>query len=37
VIPPSWRITAAFDWGDAKPFAWIWAAISDVDYPSGWS
>jgi hypothetical protein len=29
VIPPSWRITAAFDWGDSKPFAWIWAAISD--------
>ena len=28
-IPPSWRITAAFDWGDSKPFAWIWAAISD--------
>ena len=29
LIPSSWRITAAFDWGDAKPFAWIWAAISD--------
>ncbi len=37
-IPSSWRITAAFDWGDSKPFALIWAAISDgssIVLPSG--
>lgn len=29
VIPPTWRVDRAFDWGSARPFAVLWFAESD--------
>ncbi len=29
VVPSSWRITRAFDWGSSRPFSVGWYAISD--------
>lgn len=37
-IPPSWNVYRGFDWGWSRPFATIWAAISDgdsVEMPDG--
>lgn len=38
VIPKSWRIERAFDWGSSRPFSVGWWAMSDgcdVDMPDG--
>ncbi len=37
-IPPSWKITRSFDWGESKPFSVGWWAISngeDIILPDG--
>ena len=37
-IPPSWRITRSFDWGESRPFSLGWWAISngeDIILPDG--
>lgn len=38
IVPESWKIYSAFDWGSARPFSCGWYAVSDgcnVSFPDG--